>query len=647
MSEQLGSIIWTITAKADDLEKGLKSALDRVNIFKDKTESADKSFRSVDSEASSTSNQLQNLTQTILQSGKASEEQAEIIARGMVEQEKEFKGATSAIIGQSDASEEASGSSKQFANALKDVEKQAKDSAKNITTLKGAVSALIGGFLGLEVVRTIVDQFKQSIEKAHEMNRVMTQTQATIASTGMVAGISAEQVKRMADEIQDNTAIQNNAAQAGMNMLLQYTRIGEEVFPEATQAMVDMATATNGGVIPSVSQLEMTAKQIGSALNDPIRGLQRLTESGITFTEEEKKKVRALVDSNQLIEAQGVILDRLSVYQGAAESQAQTYQGRISKLNNELDDVRKVVGNSVLPAIEHFIEGINVGGRASEGLIWAIKGLAKAFTGLIMVARMAGIVISTALAAGAAVIEGDFRTAKNVVGIMFDDLAAEAVRTQETISKITKSETDARASYYNDEYEHAKAGSGDKSQKIIDDLQKETEAYEQQVEKRKIQYERNLADLIWAHQDKVKELKSDIKTEEEDFAKSMAERTKKFTESMREMEEAHLKKVETLEKQLAREEQKQDDKVAEVLKNGKDQLDEEEKLFKKREAILESQLENELAKGKYASQSVLETLRRRLDNERTIHANKVDEIKQQIEDETQSKKRKGKPRAIL
>lgn len=648
MSEQIGSIIWTIAAKTDQLEKDLKSALDKVNLFKDKTESADKSastfeqtmglmaqsLRSVESEASSGSEGIESLTQKILQSGKATEEQAEIIARGMIEQRNLSDSATQFIEEYSRSAEEASKSSEQFADALKDVENQAKESAKGISGLKGAISALIGGFAALKVVRTIVDQFKQSIERAHELNRVMTQTEVTIASTGMVAGMSAERIKQMADEIQDTTAISNTAAQAGMNMLLQYTRIGQEVFPEATQAMIDMATAINGGVIPSASQLESTAKQLGRALNDPINGVTMLTRSGITFTEQQRDQIRTLTESGRLLEAQGIILDRLRVFQGSAEAQAGTFEGQISRLNNQLDDIRRTVGNSVLPALTHFIEGIQVGEGATNGLIFVIRGLVSAFTGVIMAARMAGIAISTALSAGFAAVTGDFDLARNTIKVGFDDMVAEAVRTQETISNIWSDETKKQTGFSLQEFQNQDLASGKKSQKIIDDLEKETEAYRRSVEKRRIQFERAMADLVWAHQDKVKQLREDIKTEEHDFAKSMAEREKKFTESMKEMEEAHLKKTETIEKQLAREEQKQEDKVAEAILKGQKQLDEEEKQFAKREAILESQIENELSKGEYASESVLETLRRRLDNERAIHANKVDEIKGQIDDET-------------
>jgi len=648
MPEQAGSVIWTIAAKTDQLEKGLKSALNKVNIFKSSTETADKasssfeqtigllgqSFAAIDKGAASSSDRLQQLTKTIVSNGQATQEQAESIAQGMLEQEKSASDATKWINEHSKASENASGSTEKFAGALKDVEKQSSESAKNITSLKGAVNTLVGAFAALRVGRFIIDQFKESVSRANDLNRVMAQTEATIASTGMVAGVSADQVKSMADEIQNTTAIANDSAQAGMNILLTYTRISDEVFPDATQAMIDMATSINGGVIPTTEQLQSTAKQLGSALNDPIQGIGRLTESGITFTEAEKDKIKVLTESGRVAEAQALILNRLAVFQGSAEAQANTFEGQIARLNNELDNIRKMVGNSVLPAIMHFIDGINVGEGVTNGLSFAVKGLASVFIGLISVARSVGIVLSSVFASIGAALLGDFRTAGNVIKGVFNDLLMEGVRTQESLSGVWSNETSKQTGIALQEFENQEAGSGKKSQKIQDDLEKETEAYRRATEKRKTQFERSMAELVWAHQDKVKELREDIKTEQDDFVKSMAERSKKFQESMKEMEEAHRKKVETIEKQLAREEQKQDDKVQEAIDKGDKQLEEEERQFAKREEILESQIENELSKGDRASQSVLATLRRRLENEQAIHSNKVDEIKKQIEDET-------------
>ncbi len=648
MPDKIGSIIWTISAKTDELRQGLKTALDKVNIFKSSTESADRSSSSFESTIGLLSQSFTSLDKSISESeqqvsqfGKTNEEVSSVFQRHMAEEAEIRAGATDEInrmtdemFGTSYATESASQSTTQFAEALKRVDEEARASQKNILSLKSAVEGLVTGYMALRAVRWIADQLRESVDIAGQTERAMALTKSTIEATGMTAGITAEKIREMANEIQRNTAISSDSAQAGMNMLLEYTRIGENVFPKATEAMLDMATAINGGVIPSATQLESSAKQIGSALNDPINGVRRLTQSGITFTEQQKEQIRTLVESNRLVEAQGVILERLAVFQGSAEAQAETYQGRIASLNNEFNDIKRIIGQAVIPAIEHFIEGLSVGGTASEGLVFAIRGLISAFTGLITIARMAGIAISTALSAGFALIQGDFQTAKNALKVGLEDIVQEGVKTQESLTKIWSSEASKQTDYSLANYKEQEQGSSSKSQKIIDDLEKETEAYRRAVEKRQVQFERSMADLIWAHQDKVKQLREDLRNEQDTFSTIMDERTKKFNESMLEMEQSHLKKVETIEKQLAREEQKQDDKVAEALNKGQKQLDEEEKLFSKREAIIESQIESELAKGEWASDSVLETLRRRLDNERAIHGIKVDEIKNQIDEET-------------
>jgi hypothetical protein len=54
---------------------------------------------------------------------------------------------------------------------------------------------------------------------------------------------------------------------------------------------------------------EMNAVQLGKALNDPIKGIAALAKSGVTFTEQEKDKIKTLVESNKLLEAQDMVLE--------------------------------------------------------------------------------------------------------------------------------------------------------------------------------------------------------------------------------------------------------------------------------------------------------------------------------------------------
>ena len=80
-------------------------------------------------------------------------------------------------------------------------------------------------------------------------------------------------------------------------------------FDRATMAAFDMASAGFGTA-------ETNAVQLGKALNDPIKGINSLTRSGITFTAEEKKMIAAMVESGNIMKAQGVILKAIETQVG-------------------------------------------------------------------------------------------------------------------------------------------------------------------------------------------------------------------------------------------------------------------------------------------------------------------------------------------
>ena len=646
MAEQAGTVVWTITALTDSLDKAIKSAKQKIDEFKSETDVADKnvsalnqtlgnlssSFSNIEKHTDSATQSQENYAIALehmqpLQLGvtdldNATEELSEALSRG-----------TDEIDRNATASRNATDENKRFADALKDINQEAEENKKGIIGLTMSIGDLVKGFLALRTIKMLGDQLGEIIELANQSNRALAQTNAIVNATGKIAGVSATQVKIMADEIQATTAIQNDFAQAGINVLLQYTRIGEEIFPQATQAMIDMATAMAGGV-PTMSQIEAVARQVGSALNDPIQGMGRLTQAGITFTEAEKDKVKALVESGNVIEAQNIILNRLAVFTGSAEAQAGTFEGQIAQTNNAFNDLRKEIGNAVLPAFSYLMQSLRLSGEGSSFLISMIQELTVMFIRLVQVVKTTGIVLRTVFSSIAKALTGDFEGAFNALKIGFEDIVLNAVTAQEAItdvySKEAGNQTDERLSQFDNE----ELASGNKAQKIMEDLAEETEAYKEATAKRQLQFERSLADLVWAHQDKVKSLQEDLRTENQSYKEAVAKRTQEFHQSMADMEQSHLKKVETIEKQLAREIRKQEDKVAEVLALGKKQSDEEEKEYAKRVAIIESQIENELAKGEWANEEVLETLRRRLDNEEFIHQEKVNEIKDQVDDET-------------
>lgn len=56
--------------------------------------------------------------------------------------------------------------------------------------------------------------------------RVNTQLEAVLKSTNNAVGLSSESIKKMASNLQGLTTFQDDAIQAGQNMLLTFTNIG-------------------------------------------------------------------------------------------------------------------------------------------------------------------------------------------------------------------------------------------------------------------------------------------------------------------------------------------------------------------------------------------------------------------------------------
>ena len=102
-------------------------------------------------------------------------------------------------------------------------------------------------------------------------------------------------------------------------------------FDRATMAAIDMASAGFGSA-------ETNAVQLGKALNDPIKGITSLTRSGITFTAQEKAKIKTFIESNQLLKAQDMILKAIETQVGGTAEASATSSGKIKASFAQIKD---------------------------------------------------------------------------------------------------------------------------------------------------------------------------------------------------------------------------------------------------------------------------------------------------------------------
>ncbi len=145
-----------------------------------------------------------------------------------------------------------------------------------------------------------------------------------------------------------------NAIKLGMAKLLTFSEIAKSadelngVFARTTQVSLDLAAAGFGTV-------KDNATQLGKALQDPIKGLSALTRSGVTFTRAEQDKIRALVESNNLHEAQDMILKAIEQQVGGTAAATRNATDRIKVTVSLLTEQ---IGLALLPVLDALLPKI-------------------------------------------------------------------------------------------------------------------------------------------------------------------------------------------------------------------------------------------------------------------------------------------------
>jgi Flp pilus assembly pilin Flp len=184
-----------------------------------------------------------------------------------------------------------------------------------------------------------------SVKEAMDAEVAAAQLNAVLKSTGGIAGVTADAVQDLSRSLSLVTRYGDDAITAGQSILLTFTGIGKDIFPEATKAMLDMSTAMG-------QDLKTTAIQLGKALNSPAEGLSALTRVGVRFTAQQEQMVKSLVAQGKTVEAQKIILQELQTeFGGSAEEAGTTLAGQLDILRNKLLNVAEGIGNQLLPVL--------------------------------------------------------------------------------------------------------------------------------------------------------------------------------------------------------------------------------------------------------------------------------------------------------
>lgn len=213
---------------------------------------------------------------------------------------------------------------------------------------KAAAGLAVGAIAAVGVGLTAA--LKTSIDAAIEAEQVQAQLGAVLKSTGGISGMTADSVNALALSLSEVTRFEDDAIVAGQNMLLTFTNIGKDIFPQATESMLNMSTAMG-------MDMQSAATMLGKALNDPVAGLTALGRAGVQFSDDQKAAIKAMVEAGDVAGAQAIILKELETqFGGAARAAGGTFAGQMDILNNALGNVKEEIGMALLPVLTDLIK---------------------------------------------------------------------------------------------------------------------------------------------------------------------------------------------------------------------------------------------------------------------------------------------------
>lgn len=240
----------------------------------------------------------------------------------------------------------------------KDFKRGVKDADKDMTGIGDRLKNLGGNLTSLGSDLTMVGApflafAGLAVKSAADAEAGTAQLEAVLKSTGGTAGVTKDSALALASKLESLTTFSDDAVLSAENMLLTFTNIGKDVFPSVTMTALNMSQALG-------QDLKSSSMQLGKALNDPVAGITALTRVGVTFTEQQKAQIEAMVKAGDVAGAQTIILNELGrEFGGSATAAAKTFSGRLAQLTNKFDNLMETIGEKLMPIAEQFLDWIS------------------------------------------------------------------------------------------------------------------------------------------------------------------------------------------------------------------------------------------------------------------------------------------------
>tara|TARA_Y100000004_G_scaffold183002_1_gene230304 strand:- start:6153 stop:8258 length:2106 start_codon:yes stop_codon:yes gene_type:complete len=235
------------------------------------------------------------------------------------------------------------GDTKEFQSAVKGLEGQTAKLQKDLSAIATKASIAFAGLTA--TVTGLISTYRTQEQAERKLETALT-------STSFAAGVSAEELKNLASELQSVSTFGDEAIIEAQALLLTFTKVGKEVFPMATESILNMSAAMG-------TDLKSSTIMLGKALNDPIAGVTALSRAGVQLTETQKEQIKTQTELGNVSTAQKIILKELETQFGGQARATAEGTGRFIQLSNTLGDVAETIGKHLVPPLSNLAKILN------------------------------------------------------------------------------------------------------------------------------------------------------------------------------------------------------------------------------------------------------------------------------------------------
>lgn len=203
----------------------------------------------------------------------------------------------------------------QFEKGLTAAQKQLRGVARSMQETGNSMMAG-GAALTIGITAPFIALMATSRQAAIESRTAVGQVESALASMGAAAGRTQKQLEDQAKALQALSVFDDDDILRKVTAnLLTFGNVSGGVFDRAQLAAVNLSARLQG-------DLQGATMMLGKALNDPVKGMTALTRAGVSLEKSTQDRIKSLVKSGQLEQAQIILLREVErQFNGAAAAQ--------------------------------------------------------------------------------------------------------------------------------------------------------------------------------------------------------------------------------------------------------------------------------------------------------------------------------------